>query len=111
MLPMELFIKQSAKKLKYKIYNCTMLNEDYLKRFIYGIYNCKAVVTNSYHGILFSIIFRKPFVAFNPKHRGNDRFITLKNVYGLKKRIASKDNQPNISLYIKLKKCFQWNYL
>ena len=92
MLPMELFIKQSAKKLKYKIYYCTMFNKDYLKRFIYGIYNCKAVVTNSYHGILFSIIFRKPFVAFNPKYRGNDRFITLNDVYGLKKRIVSEEN-------------------
>jgi len=98
MQPMELFIKKSAKILKYKLYRCTIFDKDYLKRFIYGIYNCKAVITNSYHGILFSIIFKKPFVAFNSKDRGNDRFITLKNVYGLKKRIASEDNQPSISL-------------
>jgi hypothetical protein len=98
MRPMESFIKKSVKKLKYKLYRCTLFDKDYLKRFIYGIYHSKAVITNSYHGILFSIIFRKPFVAFNPKHRGNDIFITLKNVYGLKKRIASKHNQPNISL-------------
>jgi polysaccharide pyruvyl transferase WcaK-like protein len=98
MQPMELFIKKSVKILKYKLYRCTIFDKDYLKRFIYGIYNCKAVITNSYHGILFSIIFKKPFVAFNSKDRGNDRFITLKNVYGLKKRIASEDNQPSISL-------------
>ena len=98
MRSMELFIKKSVEKLKYKLYRCTIYNKDYLKRFIYGIYNCKAVITNSFHGILFSIIFKKPFVAFNPKYRGNDRFITLKNVYGLKKRIVSKDNQPRISL-------------
>ena len=98
MRPMELFIKKSAKKLKYKLYRCNVFDKDYLKKFIYGIYNCKAVITNSYHGILFSIIFRKPFVAFNQKNRGNDRFITLKNVYGLKKRIVSKDNQPSLSL-------------
>jgi hypothetical protein len=98
MRPMESFIKKTVKKLKYKLYRCTLFDKDYLKRFIYGIYHSKAVITNSYHGILFSIIFRKPFVAFNSKHRGNDRFITLKNIYGLKKRIVSKDNQPNISL-------------
>ena len=98
MLSMELFIKKSVKKLKYKLYRCTMYDKDYLKRFIYGIYNCKAVITNSFHGILFSIIFRKPFVAFNSKHRGNDRFITLKKVYGLKKRIVSENNPPSLSL-------------
>ena len=74
---MELFIKKSVKKLKYKLYRCIIFDKNYLKRFIYAIYNCKAVITNSFHGILFSIIFKKPFVAFNPKNRGNDRFITL----------------------------------
>jgi hypothetical protein len=98
MLSMELFIKLSVEKLKYKLYRCTSLDKDYLKRFIYGIYNCKAVITNSYHGILFSIIFRKPFVAFNLKYRGNDRFNTLIDIYGLKKRIVSEDNPPNIFL-------------
>jgi len=96
--PMERFIRQSAKELNLKTYICSMSDKDYLKKFIYGIYNCKAVVTNSYHGILFSIIFGKPFVAFNLKYRGNDRFNTLRDVYGLKKRIVSEDNPPNISL-------------
>ena len=95
---MRSFIKISAEKLKYKIYNCTMNDNDYLQKFIYGIYNCKAVVTNSFHGVIFSIIFKKPFVAFNPKERGNERFNTLKNVYGLQKRIVSKNNPPKISL-------------
>ena len=98
MFSMELFIKLSVEKLKYKLYRCIAFDKDYLKRFIYGIYNCKAVITNSYHGILFSIIFKKPFVAFNVKNRGNDRFNTLKDVYGLKKRIVSENNPPNISL-------------
>ena len=100
MLSMELFIKLSVEKLKYKLYRSTSSNRDYLKRFIYGIYNCKAVITNSYHGIIFSIIFRKPFVAFNLKYRGNDRFKTLIDIYGLKKRIVSEDNPSNISLLI-----------
>ena len=98
MFSMELFIKLSVEKLKYKLYRCIAFDKDYLKSFIYGIYNCKAVITNSYHGILFSIIFKKPFVAFNVKNRGNDRFNTLKDVYGLKKRIVSENNPPNISL-------------
>jgi len=100
MLPMEIFIRESAEMLNYEFYICNTYDKDYLKKFIYGIYNCKAVITNSYHGILFSIIFGKPFVAFNPKHRGNDRFKTLKEVFGLQKRIVSEKNPPNISLLI-----------
>lgn len=95
---MRIFIKHSIQTLKYKLYNCSIHDNDYLQRFIYGIYNSKAVITNSFHGILFSIIFKKPFVAFNPEERGNERFNTLKDVYGLKKRIVSKNNQPSISL-------------
>ena len=57
MLSMELFIKLSVEILKYKQFRCTKFDKDYLKRFIYGIYNCRAVITNSYHGILFSIKF------------------------------------------------------
>ncbi len=95
---MQSFIKKSAETLNYKIYNCTMNDNDYLQKFIYGIYNSKAVITNSFHGIIFSIIFKKPFVAFNPQSRGNERFNTLKSVYGLKKRIVSVNNPPKISL-------------
>lgn len=101
MLSMNLFIKQSIQKLKYKLYKYTIYAKNYLKNFIYGIYNCKAVITNSFHGILFSIIFKKPFVAFNPKGRGNERFNTLKDIYNLEKRIVSKENKPNISWLIK----------
>ena len=85
---MQSFIKESAETLNYKIYNCTMNDNDYLQKFIYGIYNSKAVITNSFHGIIFSIIFKKPFVAFNPQSRGNERFNTLKSVYGLKKELS-----------------------
>jgi len=98
MSSMELFIKETVQQLKYKLYNCSIYDKDSIKKFIYGIYNSKAVITNSFHGILFSIIFKKPFVAFNPEKRGNERFNTLKEVYGLQKRIVSKNNQPNISL-------------
>jgi len=101
MSSMKLFIKESIQQLKYKLYNCSSYDKDSIKKFIYGIYNSKAVITNSFHGILFSIIFKKPFVAFNPEKRGNERFNTLKNVYGLQKRIVSKNNQPNISLLTK----------
>lgn len=35
------------------------------------------VVTDSFHGCVFSIIFQKPFIAIANKERGIDRFLTL----------------------------------
>ena len=38
-----------------------------------------AVITNSYHGTIFSIIFRKPFYSLTNEERGTDRFVSLFN--------------------------------
>ena len=97
---LELYLKEASEKLNYKIYNCSIKDKDYVQRFIYGIYNSKGVVTNSFHGVIFSLIFNKPFVAFNLKSRGNERFNTLRDVYGLGSRIFDTNETPNISLII-----------
>lgn len=95
---MDNFIKEAIEKGNYKIYDCSMDNIDYIQRFIYGIYHSNAVITTSYLGTLFSIIFNKPFVAFNLETRGNDRFNTLRDVYGLGNRIFSVKGKPDLSL-------------
>ena len=35
---MRSFVKISAEKLKYKIYNCTMNDNDYLQKFLFMVY-------------------------------------------------------------------------
>lgn len=45
------------------------------------------VVTNSYHGTVFSIIFKKPFIAIYNPERGGDRFHSLLNPLGLGNRL------------------------
>lgn len=50
-----------------------------------------AVLTDSYHGAVFSILFNRPFLVFlNPK-RGVARFDTLLRIFGLEDRIARGD--------------------
>lgn len=46
------------------------------------------VVTDSFHGCVFSIIFNKPFIAIANKDRGLDRFHTLLNRLGLENRLV-----------------------
>ena len=69
-----------------------------LKKFLSGIFYCKAVITNSYHGVLFSIIFNKPFVTFLKSIRGNERFNTIMEVFGIKDRFFGENKWPSLDL-------------
>lgn len=61
--------------------------------FLRSIHDAKAVVTNSLHGVYFSMIFGVPVTAV--QDRVDDaRFATLKDVYGIS---ASEDDLANIS--------------
>ena len=95
---METFIRRVQSQLKYKIFNIKLNDNDYIERFLYGIFQCKAIITNSYHATIFSIIFNKPFIVFLNSARGNGRFKTIKEVYGIKDRFFSLLQKPNMSL-------------
>ena len=52
------------------------------------IRNAEYVMTDSFHGSAFSIVFRRQFVAFANKERGADRFTTLFRGLGLENRLV-----------------------
>jgi hypothetical protein len=92
------FIKYASKQLSYKIVNVRLEENDSIKKFIYGIVNCKAVITNSFHGTIFSIIFNKPFVSFIFKNSPKERLISLKNAFNIQNRIFEYNQFPDINL-------------
>ena len=94
------FIKNSSKELSYEIINDNMNEKNAIEKFIYGIVNCKAVITDSYHGTIFSIIFNKPFVTFIFSDSPKERFISLKDTFKIENRIFEYNKIPNISLLI-----------
>lgn len=51
--------------------------------------NANYVVTDSFHGCIFSIIFQKPFVVIGNKDRGLDRFISLLDSLDLRARLIN----------------------
>lgn len=59
--------------------------EDWLR----GIHNSEFVITDSFHGTVFSIIFNKPFLVYENNGRGADRFHTLLHHFGLDDRVVS----------------------
>lgn len=46
------------------------------------------VVTDSFHGCVFSIIFNKPFIAIKNEDRGLDRFLSLFRLFNLEDRLV-----------------------
>ena len=92
------FIKDSSINLKYDIFNVKKKEIDSIKKFIFGIQNCKAVITNSYHGTVFSIIFNKSFVSFISKNSPKNRFISLAKIFGFENRIFEYNEKPNINI-------------
>lgn len=50
------------------------------------------VVTDSFHGTVFSIIFEKDFIVFPNNERGKDRFVSLLSELGLLDRIYNNIN-------------------
>lgn len=62
--------------------------------------DAKYIVTDSFHGTVFSIIFQKPFLCVGNNSRGTARFKSLLSMFGLEDRLvdinnfSSYDEQP-----------------
>lgn len=53
------------------------------------------IITDSFHGTVFSIIFNKPFISITNKNRGNSRFDSLLSQFDLKYRLVNNVNDVN----------------
>lgn len=59
-----------------------------VEEWLRGIYDAEFVVTDSFHACVFSILFKKKFVVLGNKVRGNTRFDSLLDMFGLQKRMV-----------------------
>lgn len=69
-----------------------------VEEWLYAIQNASVVITDSFHGMVFSIIFHKKFWVINNKGRGSARFCSLLGLLGLNHRMVDsvsclKDNK------------------
>ena len=65
-----------------------------IEEWLSFINNADYVITDSYHGSLFSIIYRKQFETFINKGRGADRFVSLFRRLGLLDRLVDSPLSP-----------------
>lgn len=75
-----------------------------VQEWLQTIYNSMFVFTNSYHGVIFSIVFQKPFVAILSRGVAgaqNERMLSLLNMLNLKERMLYASECENATTIIK----------
>lgn len=97
------YAEKLANEKGYKIYNVNTLIEDYILKtdkyfwnvtpedFLALIYYSQEVVTNSFHGLSFSLIFNKNFHLFGKKGNSSSRMFDMVDSVGLNSRIVKND--------------------
>lgn len=63
-----------------------------VETWLRGFYDAELVVTDSFHGCVFSIIFGKPFIALGNANRGMSRFSSLLRMFGLEDHLINDVN-------------------
>ena len=94
------YVKTIAAKLGLEVVNIypedvnrwkAMVSSKYgflpVEKWLKYIYNADFVVTDSFHGVAFSINFNKQFVAINNIERGSTRFVNLLTLLNIKDRL------------------------
>ncbi len=59
-----------------------------VEEWIRGFIDAEFVITDSFHGTVFSIIFNKPFISIDNKSRGLTRFESLLKLFQLEDRLV-----------------------
>lgn len=65
------------------------------------IKNCEFMVTDSFHGMCFAILFHKPFIAISNSRRGKARFVSILCELGLESRLVNSEQELRERLQMK----------
>lgn len=109
-----------AKQVKEHVYKQFIENEGgkyynnepiSIGEWIYNAKNAKIVITNSFHGIVFCLMFHTPFIAIPVENsKMNDRIDTLLESVGLRERIITSFDVKKIDKLI-LENEINWEHV
>lgn len=74
--------------------NLTDLRKDSIEEWVSSFIRADFVITDSFHGTCFAILFEKQFIALSNSSRGNARFQSLLKLVGLENRFVSDNVDP-----------------
>lgn len=82
--------KQYNKDAKERMLNeCGILKNATISELIFHLMNAKYVLTDSYHGTCFCLIFRKSFASVINANRGTSRFDTIAELFDIGDRFVT----------------------
>lgn len=70
--------------------------------------DAKMIIVDSFHGMVFSIIFNKPFLVIGNRSRGLSRFTSLLNMFGLQDRLIDENELESVDKDRLLKDDIDW---
>lgn len=85
-----------------------------VEQWLRGFYETDYIITDSFHGCVFSILFKKQFITLGNKIRGINRFESLLKKFGLEERmldINSYEDITNLLFYKKINYEYVYNIL
>jgi len=71
-------------------------NEDSIELWLSYFRDAAYVITDSFHGCIFSIIFKKDFLTFGNYERGNSRITSLLGTFGLVSRLINSELKEEV---------------
>ena len=96
-LQLKPFEVMPAKKLSKKtMNNLSVCVFPPVTQWLRGFMDAEYVVTDSFHGSVFAIIFNKPFIAIGNKGRGLTRFDSLFRLFELEDRLIFSESDLSI---------------
>lgn len=79
---------KKAYKYFYKKYNSKVIelanSNESIENWLASIKNCRFLITDSFHGMCFAIIFNKPFICITNQNRGATRFESILEMLNIK---------------------------
>ncbi len=73
-----------------------------VEQWLSSLLSAEYVVTDSFHGVAFAILFNRPFVAISNPERGASRISSLLNLFGLSDRLVGSNTDLEACLSAKI---------
>ena len=93
-------MKEASRIFKYETYFLGLNNYTTVENFLYYMINSDCVITNSFHGTIFSILFNKPFITIYANFNARERYRALGDLFGIHDRIFENRQKPNLKQLI-----------
>ncbi|MDD2495643.1 MAG: polysaccharide pyruvyl transferase family protein [Tissierellia bacterium] len=82
------------------LFGFNIFHFNHVRTWLNHILNSELIITDSFHCMVFSIIFKRNFIIINNKYRGNNRILNLLEPLNLMSRFCEKPETFDLTKYL-----------